>query len=116
MKKLTFIILISIIVSSCVKQSNWNQYLGPDRNAVSKEVGIMRSWPEEGPEKLWEVKLGPGYGGASIFGDEVFVLDRVDEKWDILRCLDLSTGKKNGILNTMLKGKYLTRDHASFLS
>lgn len=92
MKNLFILFVLVFVFSSCVKQSNWNQYLGPTRNAISKETGILRVWPEEGPSKLWEFKLGPGYGGASIFGDEVFLLDRVDEKQDILRCIDLNTG------------------------
>lgn len=37
-------------------------------------------------------KLGPGYGGASIYGNEVFILDREQGKSDILRCLELETG------------------------
>ncbi len=82
-----------LFLGSCNnKQNNWNQYLGPNRNAKSIETGIFRSWPENGPTKLWEVPLGSGYGGASIFNDEVFVLDREVGKTDILRCLDLNTG------------------------
>jgi len=91
--RLTLFVLV-FLVSSCVKQSNWNQYLGPNRNAISEETEILRSWPDEGPTKLWEFKLGPGYGGASIFGDEVFLLDRVDEKLDILRCIDIDKGQE----------------------
>lgn len=94
MKNFLFFIVLVFILSSCQQKSNWNQYLGPNRNAISEETGILRSWPEEGPAKLWEMKLGPGYGGASIFGDEVFVLDRVDEMEDVLRCVDLNTGEE----------------------
>ncbi len=94
MKKLILFTLVSIIFLGCEKKSNWNQYLGPNRNAISEETGIIRNWNEQEPEKLWEIKLGPGYGGASVFGDEVFVLDRVEEKWDILRCIDINTGEE----------------------
>ena len=94
MKNLLSLILLVFVLSGCQQKSNWNQYLGPNRNAISEEKGILRSWPEEGPDKLWEMKLGPGYGGASIFGDEVFLLDRVDEKEDVLRCIDLNTGEE----------------------
>jgi len=94
MKNLFAVIILVFILNNSFGQSNWNQYLGPNRNAISEEKGILRSWPDEGPTKMWEFKLGPGFGGASIFGDEVFMLDRVDEKQDILRCIDLSTGNE----------------------
>ncbi|MCF8378940.1 MAG: PQQ-like beta-propeller repeat protein [Bacteroidales bacterium] len=35
-----------------------------------------------------------GYGGASIFDDEVFILDRKKGESDILRCIDLNTGEE----------------------
>jgi outer membrane protein assembly factor BamB len=74
--------------------SEWPQYLGPDRNAVSSEKGLMRSWPAEGPEVLWTVPLGEGFGGPAISKGKVYVYDRVDDKVNILRCLDLMTGEE----------------------
>jgi len=74
--------------------ADWPQYLGPDRNGVSSETGLARSWPQGGPRVLWTVKLGPGFGGASVHSGKVYVLDRVEDKNDVLRCLDLNTGKE----------------------
>ncbi len=74
--------------------TNWNQYLGPNRDASIEGFEIMESWPEQGPDELWSFPLGPGYGGASIYDDEVFVLDRIAGESDILRCLDLETGQE----------------------
>ncbi len=36
---------------------DWPQYLGPDRNSTSPEKGLLRSWPQSGPEVLWTVTL-----------------------------------------------------------
>ena len=94
MKKKLFIAIIFLISISCVKQSNWNQYLGPNRNATETGTKISRSWPEGGPVELWSFPLGVGYGGASIFDNEVFVLDRKIGEADILRCIDLISGKE----------------------
>ena len=33
---------------------DWPQYLGPYRNSTSDQKGLIRSWPEKGPEVLWE--------------------------------------------------------------
>ncbi|MEM9380900.1 MAG: hypothetical protein AAGB93_13185 [Planctomycetota bacterium] len=42
---------------------------------------------------IWRVPLEPGYGGAAIDGDEIFVLDREIGVGDTLRVLDLATGE-----------------------
>ncbi|MFC1495674.1 PQQ-binding-like beta-propeller repeat protein [Thermodesulfobacteriota bacterium] len=95
MKIVRAILLISILLAPIlVSASDWPQYLGPDRNAVSGEKGLLRSWPPEGPKVLWTVPLGEGFGGPAVSKGKVYVYDRVDDKTNILRCLDLMTGKE----------------------
>jgi outer membrane protein assembly factor BamB len=92
-KKITFLLTTMILFAGCsIPDTNWNQYLGPNRDATVQGAEIMDSWPENGPKELWSFPLGAGYGGASIFDDEVFVLDRDPGKTDILRCIDLESG------------------------
>jgi len=86
--------VILFVAQSCIQQTNWNQYLGPNRDATVEGVEILRSWSEKGPKKLWSLPVGSGYGGASIFDDEVFILDRKTGESDILRCIDLYSGKE----------------------
>lgn len=73
--------------------ADWPQYLGPNRDATSPEKGLLRAWPETGPKELWSTKVGTGYAGASIVGDEVYLLDRTEDKTDTLRCISLKDGK-----------------------
>ena len=73
---------------------DWPQYLGPDRNSISPEKGLLRSWPENGPEVLWTVSVGIGFGGPVVKDGKVYLLDRDDKVGDNLRCLDLSDGKE----------------------
>ena len=91
-----FILLLSVSIlhQSCNNPVNWNQYLGPQRNAAIKGTEILDSWEEKDPEELWSIPVGRGYGGASIFDDEVFILDRETGMTDILRCIDLFTGEE----------------------
>jgi outer membrane protein assembly factor BamB len=74
--------------------ANWPQYLGPARNSTSPEKGLLRSWPQKGPEVLWTVAVGIGYGGPVVKDGKVYLLDRDDQVGDNLRCLDLPTGKE----------------------
>jgi outer membrane protein assembly factor BamB len=52
---------------------DWPQWQGPDRNAVSKERGLLKEWPNGGPPLAWEVKeLGGGYSAPSVAAGRVF--------------------------------------------
>ena len=88
---LTAIVLMVVAGSSW---ADWPQYLGPNRNSISPEKGILRSWPENGPEVLWTVTVGKGFGGPVIKDGKVYLLDRDDKVGDNLRCFDLSNGKE----------------------
>ncbi len=87
-------LLFVMILSHMIFANDWPQYLGPNRNAISAETGIKRSWPAEGPEVLWIVPLDHGFGGPAVSKGKVYILDRIGNEKDILRCLDLTTGKE----------------------
>jgi len=93
-----FIIISSVLASRCSKDpqdtTDWPQYLGPHRNSISDQKGLLRSWPEKGPKVLWTAGLGTGFGGAVIRDGKVYVLDRDDEVGDYIRCYDLANGKE----------------------
>ncbi len=94
MKSTTFTFLIFLMSLSAVLAQDWPQYLGPERNSTSPQTGILRSWPEGGPEVLWTVDVGRGYGGPVVKNGNVYLLDRVPEVADNLRCFDLASGKE----------------------
>ena len=94
MKTAATSIAVVLMVMVCSSWANWPQYLGPDRNSTSPEKGILRSWPEGGPEVLWTAAVGRGYGGPVVKDGKVYLLDRDDEVGDNLRCLDLANGKE----------------------
>jgi len=93
-RKLFNLVFILLTCISLVNAQDWPQYLGPNRNSKSDEKGILRSWPETGPEVLWTVNVGIGYGGPVIKDGKVYLLDRDDKVGDNLRCFDLSSGKE----------------------
>jgi outer membrane protein assembly factor BamB len=52
---------------------DWPQWQGQDRTAVSKEKGLLKEWPKDGPKLLWSVKtLGGGYSTPSIAAGRIF--------------------------------------------
>jgi len=86
------------IIGAAACGADWPQFHGPTRDAVSAETGLARMWPvggpDAGPPVVWTQTLGPGFGGAAVRDGEVFVLDRVAEREDVLRCLDFATGEE----------------------
>jgi outer membrane protein assembly factor BamB len=88
------ILIFMTITSFGLIGSDWPQYLGPNRNAVSSEKGLLRSWPEKGPQVLWSFPLGEGFGGPVVRGSKVYILDRVDNRWNVLRCINITDGKE----------------------
>jgi len=87
-------LVIALLCLSNVYAQDWPQYLGPNRNSESDQKSMLRSWPESGPEVLWTVNIGIGYGGAVIKDGKVYLLDRDDKVGDNMRCFELSTGKE----------------------
>jgi outer membrane protein assembly factor BamB len=96
MKQTNFFIpvIILLLAFSDVYSQDWPQYLGPDRNSTSPQKGILKSWPESGPEILWTANIGIGYGGPVVRDGKVYLLDRDDKVGDNLRCFELSSGKE----------------------
>jgi outer membrane protein assembly factor BamB len=55
--------------------ADWPQFRGPNRDGVSKEKGLLQSWPTDGPPLVWTAKgLGGGYSSVSVAGDRIYTL------------------------------------------
>ena len=53
--------VLSILAAPPARAADWPQWQGPDRNAVSKETGLLKEWPKDGPPLAWRIK---GIGGG----------------------------------------------------
>lgn len=102
------LIIFLLLVSSALHADDWPQWLGPNRDSVWKEEGIVTEFPESGPEILWRVPVGYGYSGAAISGGRVYLTDYLMETESFINnpaktvavegterllCLDINTGK-----------------------
>jgi outer membrane protein assembly factor BamB len=56
---------------------DWPQWLGPQRDGVWRETGIVERFPDGGPPVRWRMAIGGGYAGPAVAGGRVFVHDRV---------------------------------------
>ena len=54
-------------------QFDWPQWQGPDRTAHSKETGLLKEWPKDGPPLTWKVKgLGGGDSMPSVAAGRIY--------------------------------------------
>jgi outer membrane protein assembly factor BamB len=56
---------------------DWPQWLGPRRDGVWRESGILEKLPEGGPRLRWRRAIGAGYSGPAVAGNRVYVTDRL---------------------------------------
>jgi outer membrane protein assembly factor BamB len=72
---------------------DWPQWRGPDRDGVSRETGLLRAWPPEGPKKLWQKEAGGGYSSFAVAAGQVYTLlqDGPDEA---AVCWNAKTGEQ----------------------
>jgi outer membrane protein assembly factor BamB len=56
--------------------------MGPNRDGVWAEKGIVQKFPSGGPKVLWRKPIAGGYAGPAVAGDQVFVTDFVRESGD----------------------------------
>lgn len=55
--------------------SDWPRFLGPTGDNVSTETGILTAWPREGLRKVWECKLGEGFGPPVVAAGRLYHAD-----------------------------------------
>ena len=55
---------------------DWPQSLGPQRDGVWRESGIVRKFPDGGPKVRWRMPVGAGYSGPAVADGRVYLTDR----------------------------------------
>jgi outer membrane protein assembly factor BamB len=82
----------SLTADHSVRAADWPQFLGPNRNGTSPETGLLATWPDKGPPKVWEKQVGEGYSGPVVAGKRLILFHRVGNN-EVVECLDAGTGK-----------------------
>src|SRR6266852_3010966 len=88
MKKYIFLLALPLLAT------DWPQWRGVERAGISRETGLLKSWPKGGPPLVWKTQgLGEGYSAFSISGGRLFTQgQRADEEYVL--AIDTKTGKK----------------------
>jgi len=59
-------------------QNDWPQFLGPNRNGISAETGLIDSIPAGGPKEVWRISGGVGMSGLAISRGKLLTLVQKD--------------------------------------
>ncbi len=113
----TLALLALAFLAPLASADDWPQWMGPNRDGVWAETGIVKTLPNGDPNRgnqlkpVWSVPVHAGYSGPAVADGRVYVTDRVlakgarnpDDPFDIkeqvnsterVLCLDAKTGKE----------------------
>ena len=70
------ILLLLLLANATLHAEDWPQWLGPQRDSVWRETGIVDTFPADGPPVRWRAKIGGGYTGPAVAKGKVYLMDR----------------------------------------
>ncbi len=69
------VLLAFLFGAAGARADDWPQWRGPARSGVSKETGLLKAWPKEGPKLLWAFKnAGEGFSSFAVVSEIVYTL------------------------------------------
>jgi len=75
------------------KPGDWPQWRGPSRDGISRETGLLKEWPKEGPKRLWQVDtVGVGYSSIAVKDGRIYTQGDRDGVEHAI-CLDAKDGR-----------------------
>jgi outer membrane protein assembly factor BamB len=70
------IALTVLIFAPVARADDWPQFLGPERDGVWREAGLIDAFPVGGPTVKWRKPVGIGYAGPAVANGKLYLLDR----------------------------------------
>jgi len=75
---LRLLVILGLVLPSAsvsLFADEWPQWMGPKRDNVWREEGIVEKFPAGGPKVLWRAPVNGGYSGPAVIKGRVFVTD-----------------------------------------
>ncbi|GAB4143385.1 MAG: PQQ-like beta-propeller repeat protein [Planctomycetaceae bacterium] len=91
-----------------IQADDWPQWMGPRRDSIWRETGIVKQFPKSGLKIKWRAKVGMGYSGPAVADGKVYVTDYIKSSGKVtnnpggrdklegterILCFDAQTGK-----------------------
>lgn len=91
------------LLAGAALAADWPQFRGPNRDGVSRETGLLKSWPAGGPKVLWKAPVGEGFSHVVVAGGRLFTLYGQGGSEHAV-AMDAASGKQ--IWKTAIDSKY----------
>ena len=83
---------ISLVLGLQARADDWPQFLGPERNGISREVALSEDWPDGGPRVVWQMDVGDGFSGPVVADGRLILFHRLDGQ-EVVEALDAQSGE-----------------------
>jgi outer membrane protein assembly factor BamB len=86
--------MVILMAASMARADDWPQWRGPNRDGHSKETGLLKEWPKDGPRLIWQVKdLGAGYSTPSVVAGRLYVMTNKGLEDEFVTARDTKDGR-----------------------
>ncbi len=90
-----FLVASVMLLSGGAYGDDWPQWRGQKRDGISKETGLLKEWPKDGPKLLWQIKnLGGGYATPSVVGGRVYLMNNKGVEDEFVTALEVKDGSQ----------------------
>ncbi len=87
--------LLVLSAALSVMADDWPQWRGPQRNGISRETGLLKEWPKEGPKLVWKIaEAGRGYSTPAVAADRLYLLGNEGLEDEFVEALAVKDGKR----------------------
>lgn len=74
--------------------ADWPQWRGPKRDGLSRDSGLLKQWPADGPKLLWQVNdIGDGYSTPAVVGTRIYLMSNRGMDNEFVQALSTKDGK-----------------------
>ncbi len=84
-------LLFLAALTLATRAADWPEFMGPTRDQVSTETGLIDTLPPAGPKLLFDKPVGKGYSAPSVLGTTLVMHHRLGTQ-EIVEACDAATG------------------------
>jgi outer membrane protein assembly factor BamB len=77
MLRAAFAVVVTLTLVAPLAADDWPQWMGPQRDNVWRESGLLDKFPEGGPRVVWRKPASYGYAGPAVANGRVYLTDFV---------------------------------------
>jgi outer membrane protein assembly factor BamB len=92
MTELRLMLVCLISLTGLTEGGDWPQFLGVNRTGTSTETGLLKTFPQDGPQVVWKTPLGTSMSGIAVAGKQALTLFQ-DETRQFAVSLSTETGQ-----------------------